>query len=229
MACFLPAPRPSPQMGRPGQKPGSDPNRSGVQTGQFPSPHLSPRIRTMPPLRVLEGGGDTWQCLGWVTREAGDCCHFSGSRRAPLSLGPAHTFLRDSSDACGHARAHTHTHPHTLPISSMTPGRWTGQDTARTSNLHIPPARELPPASRSINNEPGTRGKKSEQQSQCQELEAQCHPVSSALASGDRLGPSVPEMNTPPSPAACMPRGGTGMLPLVQLGGGTLPGHRKEP
>ena len=129
-----------------------------------------------------------------------------------------------------HAHTHTHTHTHTLPISSMTPGRWTGQDTARTSNLHIPPARELPPASRSINNEPGTRGKKSEQQSQCQELEAQCHPVSSALASGDRLGPSVPEMNTPPSPAACMPRGGTGMLPLViQLGGGTLPGHRKEP
>ena len=119
MACFLPAPYPSPQIGRPGQKPGSDPNRSWVQTGQFPSPRLSPRIWTMPPLRVLKGGGDTWQCLGWATREAGDCCHFSGSQRAPLSLGPAHTFLRDPSDACRHAcararaRAYTHTHTHT--------------------------------------------------------------------------------------------------------------------
>lgn len=166
----------------------------------------------------------------WVTWEAGDCCHFSGSQRAPLSLGSAHTFLRDPSDAHRRARAHTHTHPHTLLISSLTPGRWIGQDTALTSILHIPPAWELPPASRSINNEPGRRGKKSEQPSQCQELEAQCHPISSALASGDRLSPSVPEMNTPPSPAARMPQGGTGRLPLViQLGGGTLPGHRMEP
>lgn len=102
-------------------------------------------------------------------------------------------------------RARTHTHPHTLLVSSLTPGRWTGQDTALTSILHIPPAWELPPASRSINNEPGRRGKKSEQPSQCQELEA--HPISSALGSGDRLSPSVPEMNTPLLQLPACPKG----------------------
>lgn len=72
----------------------------------------------------------------------------------PLSLRPAHAFLRDP---CSPSTHNAPPHTHTL-ASSLTPWGWTGGcwDTALASFLHTPPAKELPPAFRSINNKPGT-------------------------------------------------------------------------
>lgn len=109
---------------------------------------------------------------------------------APPSLGPAHTLLRHPSARCTH-----NPRPSGPPPPPRLPGG--GQEDAGmlAAFLHIPPAKELPPAFRSINNEPGTREKKkSEPQSKCQESKAPSFCISSALASGDRLSPSVLEM-----------------------------------
>lgn len=86
-------------------------------------------------------------------------CHFLDSpTHLPLPHHPAHTFLRDPSPP----GAHSTRSPCPPPASSLTPWGWTEgcRDTALASFLHIPPAKELPPAFRSINNKPGTREKK---------------------------------------------------------------------